>query len=113
MLFFFFSSRRRHTRLQGDWSSDVCSSDLHFQEPGIVRTKTGRIVTAIRNQGEDNAIWITWSDNDGKTWTPVKKSPMIGHPADLTQLADGRLLCTYGQRTERHNDPGGIRATFS
>src|SRR5256885_11986129 len=28
MLLFFFSSRRRHTRLQGDWSSDVCSSDL-------------------------------------------------------------------------------------
>src|SRR5256885_8029754 len=28
VLFFFFSSRRRHTRLQGDWSSDVCSSDL-------------------------------------------------------------------------------------
>src|SRR3989454_6578927 len=28
-IFFFFSSRRRHTRLQGDWSSDVCSSDLH------------------------------------------------------------------------------------
>src|SRR6266446_3528635 len=28
MLFVFFSSRRRHTRLQGDWSSDVCSSDL-------------------------------------------------------------------------------------
>src|SRR5256885_63733 len=25
---FVFSSRRRHTRLQGDWSSDVCSSDL-------------------------------------------------------------------------------------
>src|SRR5256885_1752913 len=28
MYLFFFSSRRRHTRLQGDWSSDVCSSDL-------------------------------------------------------------------------------------
>src|SRR5574337_1567487 len=26
--FFFFSSTRRHTRLSGDWSSDVCSSDL-------------------------------------------------------------------------------------
>src|SRR5437879_13787048 len=25
---FFFSSRRRHTRYIGDWSSDVCSSDL-------------------------------------------------------------------------------------
>src|SRR5207248_7815748 len=27
-MFFFFSSRRRHTRSYGDWSSDVCSSDL-------------------------------------------------------------------------------------
>src|ERR1039457_7608368 len=26
--FFFFSSRRRQTRLQGDWNSDVCSSDV-------------------------------------------------------------------------------------
>src|SRR5205807_7102399 len=32
--FFFFSSRRRHTRLQGDWSSDVCSSDL-FERRGL------------------------------------------------------------------------------
>src|SRR5206468_6051762 len=34
-LFFFFSSRRRHTRSDRDWSSDVCSSDLritHFIE---------------------------------------------------------------------------------
>src|SRR2546426_4355225 len=30
---FFFSSRRRHTRLQGDWSSDVCSSDLFSADP--------------------------------------------------------------------------------
>src|SRR5690625_6971387 len=28
---FFFSSRRRHTRWPRDWSSDVCSSDLHLQ----------------------------------------------------------------------------------
>src|SRR3989442_4493903 len=28
VLFFFFSSRRRHTRCGRDWSSDVCSSDL-------------------------------------------------------------------------------------
>src|SRR2546427_11510883 len=29
-VFFFFSSRRRHTRFDCDWSSDVCSSDLEF-----------------------------------------------------------------------------------
>src|SRR5262249_62344206 len=32
VLFFFFSSRRRHTRLVSDWSSDVCSSDLQLAE---------------------------------------------------------------------------------
>src|SRR5207248_5777147 len=31
-LVFFFSSRRRHTRSYGDWSSDVCSSDLLLPE---------------------------------------------------------------------------------
>src|SRR5256885_13047970 len=35
---FFFSSRRRHTRLQGDWSSDVCSSDLGYSEIGSRRS---------------------------------------------------------------------------
>src|SRR5437879_8713332 len=35
-VFFFFSSRRRHTRYIGDWSSDVCSSDL---APGAASAK--------------------------------------------------------------------------
>src|SRR2546429_2709079 len=30
LFLFFFSSRRRHTRCSRDWSSDVCSSDLHY-----------------------------------------------------------------------------------
>src|SRR5437867_9827684 len=33
--FFFFSSRRRHTRSYGDWSSDVCSSDLIRPPPRL------------------------------------------------------------------------------
>src|SRR5256885_4028999 len=43
-VFFFFSSRRRHTRLQGDWSSDVCSSDL--SEPSGGRSAAVRRVPA-------------------------------------------------------------------
>src|SRR2546428_5963138 len=35
-LFFFFSSRRRHTRSDRDWSSDVCSSDL-CQDESVMR----------------------------------------------------------------------------
>ena len=36
MKHFFFSSRRRHTRLVSDWSSDVCSSDLAHGDLGEV-----------------------------------------------------------------------------
>src|SRR5437762_13902874 len=42
-IFFFFSSRRRHTRYIGDWSSDVCSSDLTaLRFPGSPRCALGR-----------------------------------------------------------------------
>src|SRR5690606_40252985 len=34
LAFFFFSSRRRHTRFSRDWSSDVCSSDLVTVQDG-------------------------------------------------------------------------------
>src|SRR6266550_5084928 len=40
MCFFFFSSRRRHTRCSRDWSSDVCSSDLEGRRIGGEVPKT-------------------------------------------------------------------------
>src|SRR3989475_8815988 len=44
--YFFFSSRRRHTRFDCDWSSDVCSSDLHadvrWLGPNSVEVNTAR-----------------------------------------------------------------------
>src|SRR5256886_10174003 len=49
-LFFFFSSRRRHTRFDCDWSSDVCSSDLK------------NLVTRVREregQGELERLSVT------------------------------------------------------
>src|SRR5256885_3977751 len=55
--FFFFSSRRRHTRLQGDWSSDVCSSDLfetvcscHLSPPFHAPTHSNSLQPANENQ---------------------------------------------------------------
>src|SRR6266487_5890199 len=41
---FFFSSRRRHTRWTGDWSSDVCSSDLERRLPGATWIRLQRTV---------------------------------------------------------------------
>src|SRR5437870_11852341 len=39
-MFFFFSSRRRHTRWPRDWSSDVCSSDLLLDSNVIIHALT-------------------------------------------------------------------------
>src|SRR5256885_9030207 len=41
---FFFSSRRRHTRLQGDWSSDVCSSDLARERVALALRQVDRYI---------------------------------------------------------------------
>src|SRR2546430_13673306 len=41
-VWFFFSSRRRHTRFDCDWSSDVCSSDLRRMKPGISPSSCAR-----------------------------------------------------------------------
>src|SRR5439155_10948123 len=46
--FFFFSSRRRHTRWPRDWSSDVCSSDLvRLYTSGFAVFTVGSLLTSL------------------------------------------------------------------
>src|SRR5438876_7788571 len=47
-LVFFFSSRRRHTRWTGDWSSDVCSSDLEGVFTALAYSFTDNIIGTFR-----------------------------------------------------------------
>src|SRR5580765_8943063 len=54
MLLFFFSSRRRHTMWTGDWSSDVCSSDLPVPVPKV-GTGTGPAVDLKDIRGQESA----------------------------------------------------------
>src|SRR5207248_7377261 len=64
-LFFFFSSRRRHTRSYGDWSSDVCSSDLH----GYNSKQANHERHELREAREH--CWSTyhrWWDEDERRW---------------------------------------------
>lgn len=83
----------------------------HFQEPGLLRMKSGHLLAAMRNNS--GQVWTSKSRDGGKTWSTPQRTPMTGHPADLVQLPDGRVLCTYGLRDAVHTSPGGIRATFS
>src|SRR5574339_442598 len=53
---FFFSSRRRHTRSPGDWSSDVCSSDLCLSVPE----------KAMATHSSTLAWKIPWTEEPGR-----------------------------------------------
>src|SRR5688500_20240661 len=71
MFFFFFSSRRRHTRLQGDWSSDVCSSDLTANRPVLEGAGVSRSSGQPRRIGRDRwsglgrASLVRWHEDIG------------------------------------------------
>ena len=54
-------------------------------------------------------MWFTWSDDDGATWNPPKRSTLWGYPADVMQLKDGRVLAVYGYR----KTPWGVRGCIS
>src|SRR6266850_4584695 len=58
ILFFFFSSRRRHTRLQGDWSSDVCSSDLILVSVGGWVRGTQAVSAAVMQNYDERAAKV-------------------------------------------------------
>src|SRR5438046_7306405 len=61
-VFFFFSSRRRHTRLVSDWSSDVCSSDLESPSAGHrpcadgLSCPTGRVTEPLSWRSEERRV---------------------------------------------------------
>src|SRR6266508_6196347 len=62
--FFFFSSRRRHTRWPRDWSSDVCSSDLVLR-----RWKEWRLPRGYARLGTKYGGW--WIDGDAIGANPL------------------------------------------
>src|ERR1035438_10813053 len=53
--FFFFSSRRRHTRCLSDWSSDVCSSDLNLGGTVQLEDVAATMVEAKHSAGAQDA----------------------------------------------------------
>src|SRR5256885_9473042 len=61
LIYFFFSSRRRHTRLQGDWSSDVCSSDLaarpRARQRSRPRSERKKVRTAAKKKAATRNPW--------------------------------------------------------
>src|SRR5438094_1556691 len=99
MLFFcfFFSSRRRHTRSYGDWSSDVCSSDLSQSASRVAAAAelTARIEQSMRLLPGAPAI------------TPARHDRMP-YRVFLAQVGE-RLRSAYEGRANGYENPGQFR----
>src|SRR5438105_13423595 len=73
-LFFFFSSRRRHTRSTRDWSSDVCSSDLPRSPSSRPPRRTRRTTRTTGRRRRAARTWRSEERRVGKEcrsrWSP-------------------------------------------
>src|SRR2546430_6845639 len=92
-VFFFFSSRRRHTRFDCDWSSDVCSSDLsQSAEDGSANLYFYR--------GSDNGattdIYFAAVTRDGETRGPAVRSEE--HTSELQSQTKLRCRLLAGKK---------------
>src|SRR5438046_10009399 len=108
---FFFSSRRRHTRLVSDWNSDVCSSDLALaagvvsgplSEGALVLSLARKHLSLIRDLGSggDRKTRVApLGDLDRLSLEPSRLSPL--------PTTDGPLLAGphATRRVVRHRDP--------
>src|SRR2546422_7635464 len=83
-VFFFFSSRRRHTRCSRDWSSDVCSSDLELFSPpylfkGVRPTITGALPARV---GYGQTLQVDTPDGAGIAKVTLIRLSSVTHAFD-------------------------------
>src|SRR5256886_7500051 len=96
-LFFFFSSRRRHTRFDCDWSSDVCSSDLQYGKMASSPAVDGRTLVY---HSMDGHVYVL-DRGTGRLLrqyafgSPIESSPIVHrseeHTSELQSQAN--LVC--------------------
>src|SRR5207302_6198867 len=75
--FFFFSSRRRHTRFSRDWSSDVCSSDLNSILSIKVRIAAIELGLIDKIEFVPATVVPGQPNDEYSRITPLKKLPVL------------------------------------
>src|SRR5256885_4204525 len=94
--YFFFASRRRHTRLQGDWSSDVCSSDLPAAAKHVVKMQAASWFTAAPTAYTEQVVFSDnkFTSGNGGSWT-VTLGPMDAQDRKSTRLNSSHPVISY------------------
>lgn len=91
---------------------DGCSAE-NIHEPDCVELPDGRILGALRGQGDPVpykfSIYTVVSEDGGKTWTHPKSLDICGSPPHLLLHSSGAVVLTYGYR----KPPYGERARIS
>src|SRR6266478_3344243 len=99
-VFFFFSSRRRHTRFDCDWSSDVCSSDLPPEQvppPQVVDA----LIEAVRHELAIEDRLAEAKERQAKAVQEVRGVADDYHPFDR-QTGQPVTAEAVGQRLHQH-----------
>src|SRR5689334_24822393 len=114
-VFFFFSSRRRHTRWNCDWSSDVCSSDLAGPVQGVRdHASTGRVVWVKVSTDQNHAIELLKARPEvsaAEAEDGHVKITLVNHDTDHSIVAD--TLVRGGARLiELREDQLGLEEVF-
>src|SRR5256885_9270378 len=105
LLFFFFSSRRRHTRLQGDWSSDVCSSDLIGRVAILTAPHGGRAACHYCGPCERGCITHSYFNSIGVTLPAARATGRLTlRPYSVVESV------LYDERRDRATGVRGIDA---
>src|SRR5437763_7983907 len=81
LCFFFFSSRRRHTRYIGDWSSDVCSSDLGSPARSLLADAAAKDLWIAAERAGDPRVVASF-DEGGVEFLRAVAARVVAHPKD-------------------------------
>jgi hypothetical protein len=80
-----------------------------FSDTDVVRLADGRLLAVIREHVTRTAFWST-SEDDGRTWEPIRPTGFAGANIKLLRLASGMVACAY--RDEDPARPGvGVSVT--
>ncbi len=93
------------------WGRPVAAASepgLLFEEPCPLVLGDGRILLLLRENRTRSLYQVTSADG-GQSWSRPAPTGIAGYPAHLIELADRRILCTYGYRSPDYS----IRAIVS